>query len=102
MAVDRRFNDTVDEGRVVSQRPRPGEKVPKGSTVTIEVSKGPELVAVPDVSGAATSAEAAAIIRRAGLTPGVVSGSSEGSPSGTKPGTGTEVKPGTTVDIVQG
>jgi serine/threonine-protein kinase len=42
---------TVDEGRVISASPGEGEKVDKGSTVTLVVSSGPEQVDVPDVSG---------------------------------------------------
>ena len=102
VAVNEQFNDDVPEGEVVSQSPAPGETVERGSTVTLEVSRGPELVAVPDVSGADTPAEAAAIIRAAGLVPGSVSGSSEGTPAGTSPGTGTQVRKGSTVNIVLG
>jgi serine/threonine-protein kinase len=42
---------TVDKGRVISASPGEGEKVDKGSTVTLVVSSGPEQVDVPDVSG---------------------------------------------------
>ena len=70
--------------------------------VSIEVSRGPELVAVPDVRSADTPAEAAAILRAAGLVPGTASGSAEGSPIGTSPGRGTMVAVGSTVNIVLG
>ncbi len=102
VAVDPQFNDTVDEGLVVSQNPRRGEGVPPGATVTIEVSKGPNLVPVPDVSSATTPAGAAAILRSKGLFAGSVSGSAEGSPTGTLPSSGTAVEPGSTIDIVLG
>jgi serine/threonine-protein kinase len=42
---------TVDKGRVISASPGEGEKVDKGSTVTLVVSSGPEQVDVPNVSG---------------------------------------------------
>jgi eukaryotic-like serine/threonine-protein kinase len=42
---------TVEKGRVISASPGEGEKVDKGSQVTLVVSSGPEQVAVPDVSG---------------------------------------------------
>ncbi len=102
VAVNRQYNDTVPEGQVVSQSPRPGVEVPRGSEVTIEVSRGPETVDVPDVTGAASPAEAAAILRRAGLVPGSVSGPSEGTPSGTSPSRGTTVRKGSEVDILLG
>ena len=70
--------------------------------MTIEVSRGPELVAVPDVTGASTPAQAAAILREAGLKPGSVSGPSEGTPIGTSPGRGTKVRKGSTVNILLG
>src|SRR5262245_8762571 len=39
---------TVEKGRVISASPGEGEKVDKGSSVTLVVSSGPEQVAVPD------------------------------------------------------
>lgn len=43
------FNDTVTKGRVVSVSPGVGQLLPKGSTVTLTVSKGPALVTVPNL-----------------------------------------------------
>ncbi len=102
VAVNLQYNDTVRAGQVVSQNPAGGSSRPRGSTVTIEVSRGPEMVAVPDVTGASTSKQAAAILRAAGLKPGSVSGPSEGNPIGTSPGRGTKVKKGSTVNILLG
>ncbi|MCU1499588.1 MAG: protein kinase, partial [Acidimicrobiales bacterium] len=101
-AVVRSYSDTAPEGTVISQLPKPGEQLGRGGTVTIEVSRGPKLVAVPNVRGAQTQAEANAIIRAAGLVPGNVSGPSEGTPQRTSPTAGTMVKPGSKVDIVLG
>jgi eukaryotic-like serine/threonine-protein kinase len=100
--VNRQFSDDVAEGLVVSVSPGSGSQVPRRSTVTIEVSRGPEPVTVPDVSGTDSPAAAAALLRQAGLVPGQVSGPSEGSPTGTSPSAGTAVAPGTTVDIALG
>jgi beta-lactam-binding protein with PASTA domain/tRNA A-37 threonylcarbamoyl transferase component Bud32 len=51
-AGDRQENSaTVDKGRVISATPGEGEKVDKGSQVTLVVSSGPEQVEVPDVTG---------------------------------------------------
>lgn len=102
VAVNRQYNDKVPEGQVVAQIPPVGSKLPRGGTVTIEVSRGPETVAVPDVTGASTPAGAAAILRAAGLRPGSVSGPAEGTPTGTSPGRGTTVKKGSTVNILMG
>ncbi|GAA5161996.1 Stk1 family PASTA domain-containing Ser/Thr kinase [Ornithinimicrobium tianjinense] len=50
VAPDRVFDDAVPEGSVVSQDPGPGQ-AQRGTTVRIVISKGPELVEVPDVVG---------------------------------------------------
>ncbi len=47
--VTYRFSDTVPEGIVISQSPRPGTNGPPGTTVDIEVSSGPFALTVPDV-----------------------------------------------------
>jgi beta-lactam-binding protein with PASTA domain len=57
-------------------------------------------VAVPSVASASSISEAVAILKRAGLVAGSISGPATGSPSGTSPGTGTMVRPGSTVNIV--
>lgn len=44
------FSDTVPEGEVISQKPASGTGY-KGDTITLTVSKGPELVEVPSVFG---------------------------------------------------
>jgi serine/threonine-protein kinase len=82
--------------------PAAGEQVARGSSVTVEVSRGPQLVAVPSVAGASDSRDASAILRAAGLKPGNVSGPADGSPTGTSPKAGTMVAPGTTVNIILG
>lgn len=46
-------SDTVEKGNVVSQSPAAGEKAPRGTTVTLEISTGPDSskVSVPNVMG---------------------------------------------------
>lgn len=60
----------VAAGRVVRTVPAAGERVPCESVVTIVVSRGVRLVAVPDVVGL-DEAEAKAQLRSAGLIPNV-------------------------------
>ncbi len=49
---EREENSTdVEKGRVISASPGEGEKVDKGSSVSLTVSSGPEQVDVPDVTG---------------------------------------------------
>ena len=44
-------SSTVPAGTIISQSPVVNTPVPKGSTITVVVSKGPELVAVPNLDG---------------------------------------------------
>jgi serine/threonine-protein kinase len=102
VAIVRSFSDSVDEGIVISTLPAAGDSAERGSTVTVEVSQGPELVAVPSLASASSISEAISIIESAGLTAGSVSGPASGSPVGTSPAAGTEVRVGSSVDIVLG
>ncbi|MDO5695408.1 MAG: Stk1 family PASTA domain-containing Ser/Thr kinase [Eubacteriales bacterium] len=45
------FDDRIAEGFVVKTDPPAGDSVPKGATVTVYVSKGKEIIKVPDVVG---------------------------------------------------
>ncbi|MFX4287487.1 Stk1 family PASTA domain-containing Ser/Thr kinase [Janibacter sp. G349] len=53
--ADDAYSTTVPKGSVISQSPSSGTLLP-GETVTITVSKGPEMVAVPSVEGLSRSA----------------------------------------------
>ncbi|MGW5047688.1 Stk1 family PASTA domain-containing Ser/Thr kinase [Streptomyces griseoluteus] len=46
-----RVNSDYEKGQVVSQSPEPGAQGAEGDTVTLTLSKGPEMVKVPDVVG---------------------------------------------------
>ncbi|MFN8016516.1 MAG: PASTA domain-containing protein [Acidimicrobiales bacterium] len=100
--VVRSFSDTVPKGTVISVLPKAGSQVPRGSQVSLEVSKGPELVAVPSIRGAADIDAAVAILEQAGFQAGSVSGPAAGSPVGTSPAAGSMVRPGSTVNIILG
>ncbi|WP_066638734.1 Stk1 family PASTA domain-containing Ser/Thr kinase [Desulfolucanica intricata] len=47
------FSDEIMKGSIAEQRPGAGEKVPKGSEITVSVSKGRELIThrMPDLAG---------------------------------------------------
>ncbi|MFF8968092.1 Stk1 family PASTA domain-containing Ser/Thr kinase [Streptomyces sp. NPDC014995] len=47
-----RINSEYDKGRVAAQSPGPQKQAAEGDTVTLTLSKGPEMVEVPDVVGA--------------------------------------------------
>lgn len=45
------YSDTVDSGKVISQDPQANTHQPKGSKITLTVSKGTQQITVPDLSG---------------------------------------------------
>jgi serine/threonine-protein kinase len=45
------FSDTIPAGDVIKTNPPGGSQAPKGSTVTLFVSKGPQSFPMPDVRG---------------------------------------------------
>lgn len=92
------FHDRIPAGQVVGTRPQGGTQAPRDSTVDVVVSKGPDIVKVPSVSGL-TLDQATARLEQAGLTVGEVFGPANGRPFSTSPEAGASVKRGTTVDI---
>lgn len=69
--VEQVFSDEVDKGKVIDTAPAQGTLVERGTTVTLRVSKGPEQVTVPDVTGE-TEENARSAIEGAGLRVGKV------------------------------
>jgi eukaryotic-like serine/threonine-protein kinase len=96
-SVTEAFSDSVERGLVVSVRGA-GSQVERGATVEVVVSRGPDLVTVPDVAGRSLD-EAVAALEAAGLTPGQVFGPAAGSVAFTDPDAGQTVRRGTVVDI---
>lgn len=66
-------SDTVEKGNVVSQSPAAGEKAPRGTQVTLQISTGPDSskVSVPNVMGM-TEMDATVTLTEAGLLVGNV------------------------------
>jgi serine/threonine-protein kinase len=60
------YNESVAKGSVISQSPAAGKTVLQGSTVSVVVSKGPPLVAVPSVTDR-KAADAVRILEAAGF-----------------------------------
>jgi serine/threonine-protein kinase len=96
------YSDTVDVGLVVHAEPTAGEKVPRGSTVKVTMSLGPQLFDVPNVVGMTFEDAKAAIVATGTLVPGTVNGPSTGKVVGSSPGAGEKVRKGTKIDIVLG
>ncbi|MFH8899042.1 Stk1 family PASTA domain-containing Ser/Thr kinase [Streptomyces coeruleorubidus] len=51
VAAGRVTSSEFDKGQVAEQSPSPGGRAAEGDTVTLTVSKGPEMIEVPDVVG---------------------------------------------------
>lgn len=49
--VEYEYSDTVESDMIISQGTPEGQRVPKGSDLTIVVSRGVEYITLPDVSG---------------------------------------------------
>ena len=75
--INPQFNETVPAGRVVSVSSAPGAELPRGSAVTLEVSKGPAPIPVPDVRYITGSMAAQELESKGFVVAGI-----EGSPSG--------------------
>ncbi len=60
------FSNDVDKGLVITTDPAPGKPAPYGSTITVTVSKGPDLVVVPDLTNLKFD-EASAALSQQGL-----------------------------------
>jgi len=106
VAVTRAPSDDTLEDLVSSQSPSPGTEAAQGSTVSITISTGRELVTVPDVVGD-TLSSARSQIRDAGLRPStvceaVVDPGELGIVLEQNPGGGSQASPGSTVTIVVG
>ena len=92
----------VPEGQVIQMRPNAGGRVPTGTTIELQVSSGPNVVAVPSVQGAALG-DATAQLEALGLLVTTVEDSSDSVAEGNvitqAPSAGVEVKPGSTVTL---
>lgn len=91
------FSETASRGVVVGQEPASGQ-APRGSAVALEVSKGPQLVTVPDVTGQERAAAVAAL-ERLGLDVRVRAIPGPGTVRSTDPAAGAQVRKGSTVTV---
>jgi beta-lactam-binding protein with PASTA domain/tRNA A-37 threonylcarbamoyl transferase component Bud32 len=92
------FSEDVAKGTVVGQTPSDGQ-APRGSVVALDVSKGPELITVPDVGGLSREEAERALVSR-GLKANI---NARPGPGGAvrfqDPGAGGQVRKGTTVTV---
>jgi beta-lactam-binding protein with PASTA domain/tRNA A-37 threonylcarbamoyl transferase component Bud32 len=97
------YSDTVGVGLVAQETPRPGHDVRRGGTVTLALSRGPEIHPVPGVRGdtvAAATATLAALHLPVGGTTTEYSSMRKGLVLGTDPPTGQSVRAGTPVTLI--
>ncbi|MDI9888044.1 Stk1 family PASTA domain-containing Ser/Thr kinase [Streptomyces sp. HNM0645] len=103
-AVRRDFSDAYDRGTVMDVSPDPGQRIRHNGSVTLVVSRGPEIVKVPELEGLKL-ADARSTLRKAGLAPGVVTRefsdeAAQGTVIGSDPAAGTERRPDSAVALV--
>ncbi len=99
--VKHRASSSVPRGTVIDQSPQPGDRIGKGSTVTIWVSTGKPRSTVPDVKSLPLT-DAIAKLTSAGLKYNIVylfSGAEENTVTAQNPGAGDRVLRGSTVRI---
>ncbi|MCI1955921.1 MAG: PASTA domain-containing protein [Oscillospiraceae bacterium] len=75
------FSDSVPEGCILSQDPKPGTRMKKGTVIVVVVSKGPAVRTLPKVAGK-TLSEASAAVTSAGLVPSQTEENSDTVPEG--------------------
>ena len=93
------YSSSVPAGQVIGTSPDSSAgPAPYASTVTVNISLGPQPVPVPNLSGD-TVAQATTALQKAGLTLGSVYGPSKGNVFHSTPDAGTNVSPGTAVSI---
>jgi len=92
------FSDTVPAGTVIGTDPAVGQPAARDSQVTVIVSKGPELVAVPNVVGKSVEA-ASQSLAAVGLTPDVQNYGPGKPVRAQDPPAGTQVKKGSKVTL---
>jgi serine/threonine-protein kinase len=97
------FSETVTAGKVAAQDPEPNLRLERGTEVTLSVSKGVEVVVVPDVTGKAEKA-ARQHLEGAGLTVTVTRAFDDAAPDGSvvsqSPKGGAKARKGSAVALV--
>jgi serine/threonine-protein kinase len=98
------FSNDIEVGRVVTQIPPPDTPVERGGTVTFQLSKGPDLVAFPDLTGL-TYPEAQTVLAGAGYAVNSLLGTTAGvfvsaSVDGTEIQAGASFPRDTAVDLI--
>lgn len=102
--VEKKYDDTVPRGQVISTDPAPSTRIRDNDSVTLVVSLGPETVNVPNLAGQPLD-KARARLKADGLEPGMVTQEfsddvDRGSVIGTTPQAGTKRHAGSAIALV--
>lgn len=102
--VEKDFSGTFERGTVMRTDPEPRSRIRGNGSVTLVISRGPEIVRVPDLAGKSL-ADAKDALKEAGLAPGVITRSfdqetGQGDVIRTQPKAGTELRPDAGVALV--
>ncbi|MFI6081649.1 PASTA domain-containing protein [Streptomyces sp. NPDC051217] len=102
--VENDFSGTFERGTVMRTDPEPRSRIRGNGSVTLVISRGPEIVRVPDLAGKSL-ADAKDALKEAGLAPGVITRSfdqetDQGDIIRTQPKAGTELRPDAGVALV--
>jgi beta-lactam-binding protein with PASTA domain/tRNA A-37 threonylcarbamoyl transferase component Bud32 len=95
---DGEFSDSVAKGHIIATNPPAGAQAPNGSAVAVTVSKGPDLVAVPNVRSMSVDAATRALEAQ-GFAVSGVAGAPDRPVSFTSPAAGTLAKRGSAVKL---
>lgn len=101
VTVTQDFSSTVPTGAVISEDPGANSRAVKFSAVTISISKGPQLVTIPQLPNGTKTADATSQLEQLGLQVTVTKsfGGFLGLVVGLNPPAGTSVPVGTTVTL---
>lgn len=101
---DELFSEDVEIGRIVAQSPAVGEQIERGATVSVQASKGPDFIALPDLDGLAYR-DAEELLLSLGFEIGTLLGTTDGTfvqltIDGVEVEIGTEFRRGQVVDVI--
>ncbi|MFF9910921.1 Stk1 family PASTA domain-containing Ser/Thr kinase [Streptomyces sp. NPDC013457] len=99
----RAFSEVYERGTVMATDPASGARIRGNGTVTLTISRGPEIVKVPNLKGKPL-AEAKRLLAKEGLAPGVITSAfsedvAQGAVIGSDPEPGTERSPDSAVAL---
>jgi serine/threonine-protein kinase len=95
------YDNIVGVGQVIGTNPGPGTSVVVGTSVIVEISKGPHLVAVPNVAQNSVTT-ASQMLAAAGFSVSGVTGNPTATVTGSVPSAGTSELYGSSVQLVTG